>query len=134
MDTVDQDFFSLNSNELLALNLLLTAALSNGLNANQLNVLGNFICALGQNMLVIQARIGALPGQARYTLHGEQACPSACPGGNSNNSAASLENELQKCQERLTALENFLQKQSGAKETQDQPDQHRDADADQGDR
>ena len=131
MDTVDQRFFSLNSNELLALNLLLTAALSNGLDANQLNVLGNFICALGQNMLVIQARIGALPGQARYTLQGEQVCPSACPA---SSSAASLENELQKCQERLTALENLLQKQSGAKETQDQPDQHRDADANQGDR
>lgn len=132
MDTVDQSFFSLSSNELIALNLLLTAALSHGLDANQLNVLGNFICALGQNMLIIQARISALPGQARYMLHGEQLCPAEASASCSD--AAALKEELQKCQERLAALENLLHEQSGAKETQNQPDQYRNADADQSDR
>lgn len=127
----EKDFFSLNSNELIALNLLLTVALSHGLDANQLNVLGNFICALGQNMLVIQARISALPGDARYMLHGEQIC--ADDSGADGPDAATLENELQKCQERLTALEKLL-RSLGLEETQNQPDQHGDPNPNQRDR
>lgn len=108
MDSTEKNFFSLNSNELIALNLLLTAALSHGLDANQLNVLGNFICALGQNMLIIQARISALPGEARYMAQGEQLCADSA---DSTNNAANLESELQKCQERLAALEKLLEEQ-----------------------
>ena len=58
---MEDDFFSLNSNELISLSILLTVVFSNQLNANQLNILGNFLCSLGQNILVIQAVIGANP-------------------------------------------------------------------------
>lgn len=66
----ENDLFSLSINELLALNILLTLLLSDGLNSNQLNILGNFFEALGQNILIIQALVSAEPNpNAMYCLN-----------------------------------------------------------------
>ena len=54
-------FYALSANEQALLALLIALLLSNGLNENQLNILGNFIEAVGQNLLLIQAVISVLP-------------------------------------------------------------------------
>ena len=67
------NFFELSINELLLLNLILTFLLANGLNGNQLNILGNFLCSVGQNILVIQAVIGSFPDNEIYSIASNQA-------------------------------------------------------------
>ena len=71
MEATENNFYTLSPNELLSLNLLLTVLFANGLNSNQLNILGNFICAVGQNILSIQTIIDGLPNEdATYHVNG----------------------------------------------------------------
>jgi hypothetical protein len=70
VETTENNFYTLSPNELLSLNLLLTVLFANGLNSNQLNILGNFICAVGQNILSIQTIIDGLPNEdATYNFN-----------------------------------------------------------------
>lgn len=110
MQEQKNNFFDLSSNELLSLNLLLTIILANGLNSNQLNILGNFICALGQNILTIQAVIGSLPdSNATYMILGDAHCL-ASTDTNTNHEATviGLANEISELKEKITQLEIFL--------------------------
>ena len=52
-------FYSLTSDEQVTLALIFALFLSKGLNENELNILGNFIEAVGQNILLIQAAVSA---------------------------------------------------------------------------
>ena len=54
-------FYSLSADEQVTLALIVSLLLSEGLNENELNILGNFIEAVGQNMLLIQAVVSSQP-------------------------------------------------------------------------
>ncbi len=53
--------FSLDSEQQVLLAALLAIALSDRLNEDQLNILGNFVEAVGQNILLIQAVVSSNP-------------------------------------------------------------------------
>lgn len=112
---MEDDFFSLNSNELLSLSILLTVVFSNQLNANQLNILGNFLCSLGQNILVIQAVIGANPNpKAIYTIcSSDQTSTTNENNSNSVDTAtqlSELESKINTLTEKMTTLESTFKK------------------------
>ena len=54
-------FYSLSADEQVTLALIISLLLSDGLNENELNILGNFIEAVGQNILLIQATVSSQP-------------------------------------------------------------------------
>lgn len=54
-------FYTLTADQQATLALIIALYLSDGLNENQLNILGNFIEAVGQNLLLIQAVVSATP-------------------------------------------------------------------------
>lgn len=57
-------FFSLDSEQQVLLAALLAIILSDKLNENQLNILGNFVESVGQNILLIQAVVSSDPPAA----------------------------------------------------------------------
>lgn len=54
-------FYSLDSEQQVLLAALLAIIVSENLNENQLNILGNFVEAVGQNILLIQAIVSSNP-------------------------------------------------------------------------
>ena len=54
-------FFSLDSEQQVLLAALLAIIVSDKLNEDQLNILGNFVESLGQNILLIQAVVSSNP-------------------------------------------------------------------------
>lgn len=107
---MEDDFFSLNSNELISLSILLTVVFS-----NQLNILGNFLCSLGQNILVIQAVIGANPNpNAIYTIcSSDQTSTTNENNSNSVDTAtqlSELESKINTLTEKMTTLESTFKK------------------------
>ncbi len=54
-------FYSLSADEQVTLALIFSLLLSDGLNENELNILGNFIESVGQNILLIQAIVSSHP-------------------------------------------------------------------------
>lgn len=54
-------FYTLTADQQITLALIIAIYLSDGLNENQLNILGNFIEAVGQNILLVQAVISSTP-------------------------------------------------------------------------
>lgn len=106
---IDGDFYSLSSNELLSLNLSLTILLANGLNANQLNILGNFIAALGQNILFLQAVIDALPEEDATYQFNQAHCDTKPVSHTFNQDAmTNLQKEVLVLKAKLTQLEKEL--------------------------
>lgn len=109
MQCAGKSFFELTVSELLTLNFVLSLAFAQGLNSNQLNILGNFICGLGQEILVIQAIVGSLP-DSNYVYY---FCndPAAFPAANTDTPSVSvddfnnLKNEVAKL---ATSLEKLL--------------------------
>lgn len=57
----ESTFFSLDSEQQVLLAALLAIIVSEKLNEDQLNILGNFVEALGQNILLIQAVVSSNP-------------------------------------------------------------------------
>lgn len=57
-------FYDLSANEQVLLAVIIAILLSDGLNAAELAVLGNFIESIGQNLLLIQSVISAIPSDA----------------------------------------------------------------------
>lgn len=104
MTNLEKNFFELTANELTLLNVILTLLLSNGLNASQLDILGNFICGLGQNILTIQALVGALPGGEIYTIASD---PVYTPCA-SNSMNMNVQREIIRLQEKIERLERML--------------------------
>ena len=81
---LENDFFSLNSNELLSLSMLVAILFANNLNNNQLNIFGNFLTSVAQNILLIQAVISTNPNpNAIYTI---------CPNNSSSPESTSIKN------------------------------------------
>lgn len=107
MDDDCANFFALSANELLALDFILALLLANRLNSNQLNILGNFLCGLGQGILTIQAVVGALPGNAVYSICSNPAYEGS-PAASSTSAPENMYEEIQTLKERLTALEALL--------------------------
>lgn len=54
-------FFSLTGEEQTALAALLAVFIARELNQNQMNILGNFLEGVGQNILIIQAVVSSQP-------------------------------------------------------------------------
>lgn len=109
MINTNPNFFELPTNDLLILNFILTLLLANGLNANQLNILGNFFCSLGQNILTIQAVIGALPNEAVYTVNSNpKYCQFLDQPSPQTISVEELQNEIVELNKRLQQLEHLL--------------------------
>lgn len=54
-------FYSLDSEQQVLLAALIAIIVSDKLNENQLNILGNFVEAVGQNILLIQAIVSSSP-------------------------------------------------------------------------
>lgn len=54
-------FYSLDSEQQVLLAALIAIIVSENLNENQLNILGNFVEAVGQNILLIQAIVSSSP-------------------------------------------------------------------------
>lgn len=79
-------FYTLSADEQALLALITALLLSDGLNENQLNILGNFIEAVGQNILLIQAVVSAFPNS-------------------SNESDCDISTELNELRRRLEVLE-----------------------------
>ncbi|GEM_PF-1400223 len=61
----ESTFFSLDSEQQVLLAALLAIIISEKLNQSQLNILGNFIESLGQNILLIQAVVSSTPPSAQ---------------------------------------------------------------------
>lgn len=112
---MEDDFFALNSNELISLNILLTILLSNQLNSNQLNIIGNFLCGLGQNILIIQAVIGANPDpNAIYTIcssnHTNETNENDSNSVDTATQISELESKINTLTDKITTLESSLKK------------------------
>lgn len=58
-------FFSLDSEQQVLFAALLAIILSDKLNEDQLNILGNFVEAVGQNILLIQATVSSVPSSTQ---------------------------------------------------------------------
>lgn len=94
--------FSLDSEQQVLLAALLAIMVSDKLNEDQLNILGNFLEALGQNILLIQAIISSNP-------------PSTKPDSSSNTQAQDLQkgiNMLHQDLETMKAKIAVLEKSS----------------------
>lgn len=105
------NFFELSINELLTLNLILTLLLANQLNSNQLNILGNFICSLGQSLLTLQAVVGTLPDDALYTICTNPSYTEPTALSCTAPNLESISAELQSLKEQLHGLEMMLASQ-----------------------
>ncbi|SCM82855.1 conserved hypothetical protein [uncultured Sporomusa sp.] len=57
----EPNFFSLDSEQQVLFAALLAIIVSDKLNEDQLNILGNFVEAVGQNILLIQAVVSSTP-------------------------------------------------------------------------
>lgn len=87
-------FFSLDSEQQVLLAALLALILSDKLNEDQLNILGNFVESVGQNILLIQAIVSSIPSSTQ-----------------SDNSSTSQVQDLQKSIDMLQQdLENMKAK------------------------
>lgn len=84
-------FYTLTADQQVTLALIIAIYLSDGLNENELNILGNFIEAVGQNLLLIQAVVSALPSSS----------PTA-------NSACHTCQELSNLRTRIEVLEKLI--------------------------
>lgn len=84
-------FYTLTADQQVTLALIIAIYLSDGLNENQLNILGNFIESVGQNILLIQAVVSATPVSS----------PTA-------NSSCHTCQELNNLRTRIEALEKLL--------------------------
>lgn len=104
MQDCDLDFFNLSANELLALNLILTLVFCNGLNENQMNILGNFISALGENILLVQAKISTNPHQ-NFIYYINNGCAEPPVENNLPKEIADLKNRLKTLETLLAAKE-----------------------------
>lgn len=84
-------FYTLTADQQATLALIIALYLSDGLNENQLNILGNFIEAVGQNLLLIQAVVSATP-----------------PSSPTGNSPCHTCQELSNLRTRIEALEKLI--------------------------
>jgi hypothetical protein len=83
--------FSLDSEQQVLLAALLAIIISDKLNEDQLNILGNFVEALGQNILLIQAIVSSNP-------------PSTISDSSSNTQVQNLQKSINMLQQDLETM------------------------------
>lgn len=88
--------FTLDTDQQVLLAALLAIVMSENLNANELNILGNFIEVLGQNILLIQAIVAAAPPVKK---------PASISNASKPNTDQDLEQEIKTIKARLHSLE-----------------------------
>jgi hypothetical protein len=84
-------FFSLDSEQQVLLAALLAIILSDNLNEDQLNILGNFVESVGQNILLIQAVVSSDP-------------PSTTSDSSSNTQVQDLQKSIDMLQQDLETM------------------------------
>lgn len=88
-------FFSLDSEQQVLLAALLAIGIGEKLNEDQLNILGNFLEALGQNILLIQAIVSSTP-------------PTTKPDNSANKEVQNLQGSITILQQELTTMKARL--------------------------
>lgn len=92
-------FYSLDSEQQVLLAALLAIIVSENLNENQLNILGNFVEAVGQNILLIQAIVSSSPSAT------DSDSSSNTEVENLQESMNRLQQELEAMKAKIAALE-----------------------------
>ena len=92
-------FFSLDSEQQVLFAALLAILIADHLNEDQLNILGNFIEALGQNILLIQAIVSSVPSPTQPDSL------SNTPVQDLQKSIAMLQQDLQAMKAQIAVLE-----------------------------
>ncbi|MDF2930341.1 MAG: hypothetical protein K0Q75_2579 [Anaerospora sp.] len=92
-------FYSLESEQQVLLAALLAIIVSENLNENQLNILGNFVEAVGQNILLIQAIVSSSPSTT------DSDSSSNTEVENLQESMNRLQQELETMKAKIAALE-----------------------------
>lgn len=96
-------FFSLDSEQQVLLASLLAIILSDKLNEDQLNILGNFVEAVGQNILLIQAVVSSVPSSTQSDNSSDTQVQDL------QESIAMLQQELETMKAKIAALEGKQQ-------------------------
>ena len=91
--------FSLDSEQQVLFAALLAIIVSDDLNANQLNILGNFVEAVGQNILLIQAVVSSEPSSTNSDSSSNTQVQ------NLQNSITLLQRDLETMKAKIAALE-----------------------------
>lgn len=94
--------FSLDSEQQVLLAALLAIVIADKLNEDQLNILGNFLEALGQNLLLIQAIVSSTPPTTKSDSS------ATTQDHNLQNSLALLQQDFATMKAKLAALEGKL--------------------------
>ncbi|HAK74108.1 MAG TPA: hypothetical protein DCP36_12005 [Sporomusaceae bacterium] len=92
-------FYSLDSEQQVLLAALIAIIVSENLNENQLNILGNFVEAVGQNILLIQAIVSSSPSAT------DSDSSSNTEVENLQESMNRLQQELEAMKAKIAALE-----------------------------
>ena len=95
--------FSLDSEQQVLFAALLAIIVSDDLNANQLNILGNFVEAVGQNILLIQAVVSSEPSSTNSDSSSNTQVQ------NLQNSITLLQRDLETMKAKIAALEGKQQ-------------------------
>lgn len=96
-------FYSLDSEQQVLLAALIAIIVSENLNENQLNILGNFVEAVGQNILLIQAVVSSNPSTT------ESDSSSTAEVQDLQESMNRLQQELASMKAKIAALEEKQQ-------------------------
>jgi len=96
-------FYSLDSEQQVLLAALIAIIMSDKLNENQLNILGNFVEAVGQNILLIQAIVSSSPSAT------DSDSSSNTQVENLQESMNRLQQELEAMKAKIAALEGKQQ-------------------------
>lgn len=96
-------FYSLDSEQQVLLAALIAIIVSDKLNENQLNILGNFVEAVGQNILLIQAIVSSSPTTT------DSDSSSNTEVENLQESMTRLQQELETMKAKIAALEGKQQ-------------------------
>ncbi|WP_312561952.1 hypothetical protein [Anaerospora sp.] len=92
-------FYSLDSEQQVLLAALIAIIVSDKLNENQLNILGNFVEAVGQNILLIQAIVSSSPSATDSDSSANTQVE------NLQESMNRLQQELEAMKDKIAALE-----------------------------
>jgi uncharacterized protein YlxW (UPF0749 family) len=96
-------FFSLDSEQQVLLAALLAIIISDKLNEDQLNILGNFVETLGQNILLIQAIVSSNTSSTKWDSS------SNTQDQNLQESITMLQQDLETMKTKIAALEGKQQ-------------------------
>jgi len=99
----ESNFFALDSEQQVLLAALLAIIISDQLNEDQLDILGNFLEALGQNILLIQARVSSNPPSTKSDSSPDTQVQ------NQQKSIAMLQQDLETMKAKIAALEGKQQ-------------------------